>query len=272
MSFMKLNNLLIGNSYRIMLTSVSFSDVSTRKHIATYVDTDGEYWSDLTFSPRTITINGTFFADSFEDSKKIRRQIISNCNPVESQKMVYDDGNRTYYANVYADIPTFAKISNRAEKFSIVCNIPDFWLRGEEINKGLYQIHDNIYGEFSLPRAFSILESGARFEIDGDAPIIPRFIISSDVDTEVPSISITNVSSGEHITLEDYNFSAGEIVTIDCEAWTDTNRVISSVNGNIIRYVAPNSTFFQIQNGDRVECLTSGLTVTCSYRERYRGV
>lgn len=254
-----------------MLTGITnTSNGETSRRETKYAEYDGADFNDITFGPRTVTVNGTLFGKSLDDIDKLKKTLIDACNPKDEAEIRYHNGAQEYYAKAFPSLPTFNKINNTTYQFVFYLEISKFyWLSASEIIQGVFRTINNIYGEeISLPRPFSIRENGADIYNRGSVPA-PLIIELTAAESFTDTIVIKNITHNKEIKIENYSIVAGEVITIDTDAYTIT----SSINGNIISNLSENSDLFNLTCGyTRIECEHVGLTVVTKYRERFLGV
>ena len=270
MSYVKIGTLKIGNDADYLFKGITDSasgDVNRRT--AEYVGVDGCDYADITYTPRTVSVKGFLQGKTLSETAALKSALIIACDSKKAADIIYNNGVNDYYAGAYCELPVFSKINNRAYEFTVRFDIHRFWWQsGQEIITGVYIRDGNIYGAFSLPRAFTVRTQGADIRNNGHAEAPPVFKINvSEGFTD--DIEIKNVTYGKKIKLSGYTAAAGEVITIDCDECT----VSSTANGNIVSYLSDDSEFFKIPLGySRIECAKKGLTISCIWRERFLGV
>ena len=144
-----------------------------------------------------------------------------------------------------------------------------YWLSSEEYVQGIYKKADNVCGEtVAFPRALTILESGADIYNRGSSEV-PLVIEIVAEESFTDTITIKNVTYSKQIDVENYTATKGEVITID----SDEQSILSSINGNIVKYLSASSELFNLPLGyTRIECEREGITVVAKYRERFLGV
>ena len=270
MSYVKIGELLIGNSPKMMFKGISDSaSGSAKRREVTFAGEDGADFEDITFEPRSVSVYGFCHGDTISEIASLKESVIKACNSKIATDIIYNNGVKDYYASAYCELPSFSKISNLAYEFVIHFEISKFWwLTGSEIVTGIFARSGNIYGEFTLPRAFTQRINGGDARNTGHAESFPLFAITAS-ESFTDDIIITNTTYGESIKLENYTVSGGESIVIDCDKCT----IRSSVNGNIIKYLTEDSKFFSLRMGyNRIECVRKGITISCKWRERFLGV
>lgn len=275
MSYVKIGNIEINSaSDRIMLRSVTESAGGTvsRKE-SKYPGYDGAEFSDITFNPRMVTVNGTLFGNSVADIKKLQNDLQLACNPLEKAEVYYHNGYKEYYAEAYpSELPVFEKLNEHTYRFAIYLDLFAFWwLSSSEIIEGVFVRNDNIKGTFSLPSAFTIRNQGA--DIYNNGAIAAPLIIDISIEESFnETLVIRNATYDLSVIIEDYTFEKGEIIFINMGT-SDEYTIVSSINGNIAKYLSEDSEFFSLEKGyNRLECDHSGINVVARYRERFLGV
>lgn len=275
MSYVKIGNMEINSaSGRIMLRSVTDSasgNVSRRE--SKYPGYDGSEVSDITFNPRTVTVNGTLYGNSVEDVKKLQNDLMLACNPTQEAEVYYHNGHREYYAKALpSELPVFNKLNNHTYQFAIYLDLRAFWwLSPSEINEGVFVRENNIKGSLSLPQPFTVRKQGADIYNNG-AIAVPLVIDISIHEAFKETLVIRNATYDLSVVIENYSFTKDEIISINMGT-SDDFTVTSSVNGNIIKYLSEESEFFSLEKGyNRLECDHSGISVVARYRERFLGV
>ena len=275
MSYVKIGNFEINSaSKRIMFRGVTDSaSGSVSRKETKYPGYDGAEYSDITLDSRMITVNGTLFGNSVADVNKLKNDLLTACNPLEKVQIYYHNGDKEYYAEAYpSSLPTFSKLNNHTYQFIVYLDLNAFWwLSPSEINEGVFVRKDNIKGSLSLPQAFTIKEQGADIYNNG-AVATPVVIDISVHEAFSETLVIRNVTYDLSVVIENYTFAKDEIISINMGT-SDEYTIISSVNGNIVKYLSEDSEFFNLEKGyNRLECNRVGISVVARYRERFLGV
>lgn len=258
-----------------LLSVLPNTTAGTMKYKKTeYIDTDGAEYSEMLYQPRMMTVNGYIMARSNSELREYRKNLLNELNSKEMQKMEYFDGKNKYTATVLIDgtVNIGKAINNIVAPFLFNIIIPGFYFKAEEITTHrLYAREDLIKGTFEIPEEgimFTKRKNSATVKNNGGVAVYPLFELKCVEEKTEKGIEIHNITTDEYIKL-DYQPSVGETITIDCENIT----VVSSINGNIIRTVTPDSTFFKYKKGNTdVEIRTHGVMITSSFNELYTGV
>lgn len=277
MKYIKIGNVYMSTRTKsgFLLSVLPNTSVGTMKYKKTeYIETDGAEFSEMLYQPRAMTINGYIMANSNSELREHRKKILNELNTKELQKMEYFDGRNKYTASVLVDgtVNIGKVINNIVAPFSFNLIIPGFYFKAEKptIQK-LYEREDLVKGTFEIPEEgimFTKRTNRAYIKNKGGVAVHPLLELKCVEEKTEKGIEIYNNTTGEYIKLN-YQPTAGEAITVDCENIT----VISSLNGNIISTVTPDSTFFKyIKGTTEVEIKTHGVTVTSSFKELYTGV
>ena len=277
MKYIKIGNVYMSTRTKsgFLLSVLPNTSAGTMKYKKTeYIDTDGAEYSEMLYQPRTMAINGYIMANSNSELREHRKKLLNDINSKELQEMEYFDGKNKYTASVLVDgtVNIGKVINNIVAPFSFNLIIPGFYFKAEQptIQK-LYEREDLIKGTFEIPEEgimFTKRTNRAHIKNNGGVAVHPLLELKCVEEKTENGIEIYNNTTGEYIKLN-YQPTAGEAITVDCENIT----VISSLNGNIISTVTPDSTFFKYKKGTtEVEVKTHGVTVTSSFKELYTGV
>lgn len=240
------------------------------QNVINYIDTDGADYRDVFFAPRDFEVKGAILFWSEAEKLTLKHKLITACNPKNKMDLSYFNGRDFYYAQAMAAaLPEFGEEMRGVLPFVISMRIPGFyWLSNKEIANNVFIVTKLLRSAFTLPTVFSTRVNRAVIVNDGGAQSYPTFTIVCNEDADVPEIKIENKTTGKMIKLI-YTAALGEIITINHEDCV----VTSSVNGNIIKYVAADSDFFAYEPGlNDIECNLPGASVTSRYRCRYLGV
>lgn len=199
---------------------------------------------------KNITINGAIKKDTETNRDKLLNTVL----PSDNAKLfcILDDGNRYYINIIPVTTPIIDNVDHGA-KFQIVLNCPyPFW-KDSGINSSTL---NGIQPRFRFPRNFSgtwqvassIATEFVNVRNTGNQSI--GMEINLKADSTCSGFKIQNVKTLEYIYL-DYEMQVGEEITIT--TGYNNKRIISSINGNIIRYLdLINSVFLQLEPGDNV--------------------
>lgn len=272
MSYVKIGNVEIGNNPRMMLLSVidSASGSVARREVS-FAGFDGSSYFDISYKPRGFTVQGAIFGSSAADLEAQKIMLTNACDCKSETDVYYFNGAHEYYAKAFpSQLPKYTKKSNTTCMFSVTLDICGFyWLSPHEIVNGVFERSDNLYGTFTLPRPFTKRSQGAKLINGGSVPVPPVFEITTERSLAARDITITNESYSSFIKLQSYAIAANEIITIDCSGCTAE----STVNGNIVKYISDDSSFFMVELGENsLICNDSELTVKIRWRERFLGV
>lgn len=274
MSYVKIGDMVIGSNKRIMFTGVTDSGngTVTRKEYS-FAGYDGKEYDSTTFNSRLVAVHGTLFGNSVEDVATMQMELRNACNPQNEVEVFYHNGHKEYYAKAYpSELPVFSKVNNRTYQFIVYLDLNSFWwLSPSEIIEGVFVREDNIKGLLSLPQGFTQRTQGADIYNNG-AVSAPLEIDISIFETFSDSLVIRNATYDLSVTIENYTFTEGEIISINMGNAGEYT-ITSSINGNIIKYLSEESEFFNFEKGyTRLECDHSGISVVARYRERFLGV
>lgn len=277
MKYLKIGNVYLSTRTKsgFLLSVLPNTSVGTMKYKKTeYIDTDGAEFSEVLYQPRTMTINGYIMANSNRELREHRKKLLNELNSKEMQEMEYFDGENKYTASVLVDgtVNIGKELNKRVAPFSVNIIVPDFYFKAEKpIVQKLYEREDLIQGTFEIPEEgimFTKRINKAEIKNNGGVAVHPLFELKCVEEKTEKGIEIYNNTTDEYIKLN-YQPTVGETISIDCEKIT----VISSLNGNIISTVTPDSTFFKYKKGTtEIEIKTHGVTVTSSFKELYTGV
>jgi len=199
---------------------------------------------------KNITINGAIK----KDTEINRERLLSTVLPLDNAKLfcLLDNGNK-YYINITPASTPIIDNTDHGAKFQFVLNCPyPFW-QNVTSNK---RILNGMQALFRFPRNFNNTWKIA-------VPVVIGFTNVRNVGNQSVGMEITlkatagcsgfkiqNVKTLEHIYLK-YEMQTGEEVVIT--TGYNNKRIISSINGNIIRYLdLINSTFLQLESGDNI--------------------
>jgi len=199
---------------------------------------------------KNITINGTIKKNTEANREKLLNVIL----PRDNAKLycILDDGSKYYLDVTPATTPIIENIDYGA-KFQFVLNCPyPFW---KTVSDDL-TILNGIQPMFRFSRNFSgtwqvgssIVSEFINVRNEGNQGV--GMDITLKATSKCSGFKVQNVKTLEYIYLE-YEMQAGEEVTITTEY--NNKRIISSINGNIIRYLdLLNSVFLQLKSGDNI--------------------
>lgn len=240
---------------------------NVNKNEMVYIDTDGSTDRDIYFQPRVIEVEGHLLADNITGYAKLKEILENACNPKITRDLYYFNGFKTYYAEARADqLPAITPINYCNAKFILYLKIEKFyWLSNNDINVNIFKREDKIKGTFQFPMIFTERTSKALVRNDGAAEVYPTFkIYLNDDQTE---IKIKNNTSGQTLSLS-VSMQQGETVTIDCE----DKKITSDTQGDLTKWMSKDSQFISIAPGiEEIECISSGASVICIYRNKYLG-
>lgn len=269
MSYVKINDLLIGSNTRLMLTAVNDTGSgSVTKRSESYFGFDGCEDFDITFNARTVTVAGTLFGESLADIAALKRLLTEACNPKEEIQLCYNDGCKSYYSPARAEeLPVFSKVTNVVYRFIVYFKLCKFWWYGEKTSVPVMKRENNLFGTFALPRAFTKATIGSTVYNGGAVSTPPLFAIKV-LKARTADFTVSNVTYDRHNTIESYTAEIGETITVDCEYCT----VTSDKNGNLAQYITEDSTFFRLEKGKNEIAFSTADEACAVYREKYMGV
>lgn len=258
-----------------LLSALPNTTVGTMKYKKTeYIDTDGAEYTEMLYQPRTLTVNGYIMARSNSEYRNHKKILLRELNSKELQAMEFFDGEDKYIAKVFVDgtVNIGKEINRMVAPFSFNLIIPDFFFKAKNATvQALYSRKDLIKGSFDIPKeglVFTLRTNKAVILNNGGVETYPMLKLKCVEEKTEKGVEIHNNTTGEYIKLN-YQLTVGEVVSIDCEHIA----VNSSINGNIINTVTPDSTFFRYKKGNtEVEVKTNGVTVMSSFNELYTGV
>lgn len=235
-----------------------------------YAGCDGEEVRDVYFKSRDFMIEGFILSNSERGYSMLRRKLLRSLVPKTSYPLVYYDGCNTYKAEAYIDGNiTFGRVINgRNSAFVINITIPSFYFKSfKEVTKDVYRRADMVTGRFTLPMVFTKRDSTADIVNKGDVSAFPIFNLHCNEEMS-ENIVIRNDTTNEELQLN-YKPVKGERIVIDAEQF----KITSNLNGNIIKCLSADSTFFELGKGSvKLSCLTNGVSVSVNFYERYAGV
>lgn len=189
---------------------------------------------------------------------------------------------------VFANLTWAAKYGSHLQYFTVTFDAAGFYWLGQNVfEKDLLYIAKKLSSPFTFKddgggKVFSVREVHSNIINNGDEAADIKIILSvikndtNQAETD-NKIIIKNETSGKQLVL-DYMLSHGEVITFDME----NTSIISSKNGNIIKYVADScdgvrSEFFNIDIGKSlIKCDIAnrnfGGSAILSFREKYRGI
>lgn len=258
-----------------LLSILPNTTAGTMKYKKTeYIETDGATYTEMLYQPRNMTINGHITSRSNSELINYKKLLLREINSKELQEMEYFDGKNKYIASVLVDgtVNVGKEIGKTVVPFSFNIIIPSFYFKAKNTTKQkLYGRENLIEGSFEIPEEgimFTRRINKATIINNGGVEVPPFFELKCVEEKTERGIEIYNNTSGEYIKLN-YQPAVDETINIDCENIT----VVSSLNGNIINTVTPDSTFFKYKKGTtEVEIKTHGVMVVSSFNELYTGV
>ncbi len=267
----KFKDIKISNVGDYVLSGVSNLETgsATRREI-TYIDYDGCDIKDIFYQKRMFEISGFIQALSEKTMIRLKRRLIAACSLKESFRIKYCNREQIYSAECYFDrLPTFETRKGWYLPFKLYVTIPGFFWQSSQAHKvNLFKYKDEVIDTFTLPCVFTSMVNEARVVNRGDEKTYPIFKVVCESPTTDSTISIKNTTSGKKIDIN-YATSKDEILTID----TFNQRVISSLNGNITRFISLDTDFFALEKGENsLKCDCVGNIVTLEYYENYLGV
>lgn len=230
---------------------------------------------------RVITIEGSIFASSASEMEQKRRYIMRIINPLDTLEIIR--GSR--------------KIKGKADKTIVFSS--DYRLRNNVITRFMFSVtcFDSTYyalvqskadaaasnSVLSFPCAFP--EAGIIFgHVSNATELLVRnggdidtgCIITLTVREPVNTITVTNATTGESITLN-RSFAVGDRITINTFYGDKSVMLLSGgVETSIMQYVSYDTVFFSLRRGDNIISCTSdgseaGVTISVVFTERYFG-
>ena len=271
MKIFRINGVEISDkSDSFMLTSVSGdSGGSVKRSETTYVDTDGANIDDVLFQCRIVDINGFICCSSYMELERMKQTVLRAFNPKVKAPLAYYNGVRWYMANVIPDkLPSFVKVNNFSCTFTAYVNMYEYyWLSYNDIRHNVFQRINKVESPFTLPCMFTQRIAQADIINEGDVEAFPKIAIHCTDSTPDGTIVIKNHRNGQTLTLK-HQLSLGEIVNIDCYNHT----ISSSISGNIIEKITPESEFIQYEQGiNRITATGCGTSILSYHKNRYLG-
>lgn len=197
---------------------------------------------------KTLTINGAIK----KDTEINREMLLNTVLPLDNAKLycILDNGDRYYLDVTPSTTPIIANVDHGA-KFQLVLNCPyPFWKETDaklSLLNGIqprFRFLGNFSGTWQV--ATSILTEFVNVKNNGNQSVGMEITLKAD--STCSGFKIQNVQTLEYIYL-DYEMQVGEEITIT--TGYNNKRIISDVNGNIIRYLdLINSVFLQLETGD----------------------
>lgn len=272
--YVKIGNIIIGkNNKYVFNTLTGIENGSVKRNETEYVGTDGAEISEIYFTPRTIEISGTVIAESLKEMNALKRDLIKACNPKKLTEIYYCNGENAYYAKAIGDsLPEFGKkISDTGWEIPFIAYmlIPGFFWESETvINTPLYGITPLLTASSSLPCVLSERINNADINNDGDEPTYPEIEIICTGNNENGLLEVENETTGKRIKIN-HLMSAGEHILINMRDMT----VTSSINGNIINFIAADTDFWGYEPGiNKIRTKTANTYTVSRHRNKYLGV
>jgi len=217
---------------------------------------------------KNITINGAIKKDTEINREKLLNTIL----PADNAKLycLLDNGNKYYIDVTPATTPIIDNVDQGA-KFQFVLNCPyPFWKESD----AKLTLLNGIQPRFKFPINFSgTWQVGTSIETEfinvknkGNQNIGMEITLKAE--SQCSGFKVQNVKTLEYIYL-DYQMQSGEKVVIT--TGYNNKKIISSTNGNIIRYLdLLNSVFLQLGPDDNVFKFTAdnnekGVEVSIKY-------
>ena len=242
-------------------------------------DEDGTEYEFPTYSQRYVTLPGFFKAENKASLYRMRAELVRILNGKDKGKLYYNNGNHEYFSEAIADIPQFGQRMQNVITFTCYFNLYKFyWKDSKAVSKSLFYREDHIKGTFQFPFVFTTRYSKGTLLNVGDTNANLIITITGENADELSTFSletgleIKNNTTGEFMLL-DYDISGGEVITID----TDTARITSSLNGNILHTLTGDSTFFKLVRGENEIEVTNynpsnSVQIQAEFHDCYLGV
>ncbi len=234
--------------------------------------TDGALFSNFRYNARIVSLRGYILPRKGENIETLRQHLYIKLNGKKKSKLVYYDGQKSFFCMVFADAPVCANAVKNSVEFNINFTIPDFfWYDSEKISITVGEKINLLKTPFALPMMFSQRISQATIENENEFEIYPVFTFVTKGVTKEGSIYIINHTTGQQIILSGLNVEDGAQIVVDCKKLTAT------VNGtNIINYFNDFSDFALVSGLNNLECIDSNgnreTMIALEYYKPYVGI
>ena len=226
------------------VTGINEGTVNRRK--INYIGTDGADFTDDLYEERTIVIEGYIHSGNKRELSDLRAKLTHICNGKNRGKLIYENGNRRYFTEAIAELPEFGERTGRVQLFS--CKFIAyrfFWKDYFKTKAVVVSFQNHIRSTFTFPLVFTTKISKAIIPNSGVIPAEPVIEIQCTKSGANGGIlTIYNHTTGKRIILN-YDMTAGERLVIDTSACD----IVSDQNGNLLKYMNPESEFFKLQQG-----------------------
>lgn len=243
----------------------------------------GEYLNSSTIGTRDISITGYVLADSIEEMRQKKRDLIKLVNPLNSFYLVIDQ----YKLNcVSLDTVKFAAATHennsQLAKFVLSAKAvnPCFELMNEKtikvaLWKGMFCLPFTVSP--SKPFVVGVREPEKISTIKNEGDIATGMVVEFIAKREIKKPYIFNMNTREEIKINK-TLKAGEIVRVNTNYGNKTVRgVLNDEETNYFKYLDINSSFIQLESGENLfrwgaETNESSLEVNIIYSPKFLGV
>lgn len=242
-------------------------------------DEDGTEYEYPTYSPRLVTLPGSFRSSNKAGLYSMRADMVRIMNGKDKGRLYYYNGYKEYFSEAVADIPQFGQRMQNVMMFTCYFNLYRFyWKEAKPTKNNLFYRENHIKGTFQFPFVFTTRYSKGNLINLGDVEADWKITITATSNQTLQTLflntglEIKNNTTGETMLLE-YDMTDGEVITID----TENAKVTSSINGNILYALSGSSTFFKLKQGkNEIEATNYNTSIpvyiNSEFYNRYLGV
>ena len=269
--YIKIGDVTIGKGHKIVFSKLSgFESGDVQKQTDRFLNVDGAVYSNTTFNPRQIEIQGHILAETQTEMEYLKKQLSAACTPKKNTLVQYFDGATLYRAQACgSSLPDYGVRVGKSFYVPFVAYllIPEFYWENDLLTDLTIGKRENEFtAAFTLPCIFTSRTLELEYLNDTSLSIYPVITISG---ASGNSITIKNLTTGEDIIISGYALKTGEDIIIDCFCYTATN----AAGENLLEYFSDFEKWCLAPGKNQIKVVSSsGAYASIQFREKYLGV